>query len=177
MERLYLEIRDFFKTKYYLVAGAGYVISAVNIYFFYSLLMKNTPVFLSLIVIAISIFFINFIFVAITSLYIDLQIEGNNTIRPKELFYFYGISEYLTLFLVPVSYFHILGVLKSFTFVIIFILFSLIWILRIWYVKKYSKIGFINSIIAVFFPQMLLSVIWISFMVILIIFLVIKMYV
>jgi hypothetical protein len=37
-----------------------------------------------------------------------------------------------------------------------FSIFFLIWLLRIWLVKKKSGLGVINSIIAVFFPQILI---------------------
>ncbi|HOJ86999.1 MAG: hypothetical protein ACP5SD_02280 [Elusimicrobiales bacterium] len=163
MEKVYSELKDFFGSKYSFISSLGYFIGALN--FYVSLLLTYKYEFSLMIFILIaSVFFVfNFVFSAITSLYIDIQTEQH--IRAKELFYFYGMTEYLTLLFIPLYYFASAGLLKSAFLKGLFLVFLAIWIFRIWLVKKKTGLGFINSLIAIFFPHILIITVGVVFVV------------
>jgi len=154
MEILYEEIRKFFNKRYNFFSLLGYFIGALNFYISALIISKYQFSLLFYIFISLLFFVFNFVFAAITSLYIDIQ--SDECLRASEIFYFYGLSEYLTLLFIPLTYFIEYKTIYGFKYLMTFSIFFLIWLLRIWLVKKKSGLGVINSIIAVFFPQILI---------------------
>ncbi|MEF3279835.1 MAG: hypothetical protein K6357_02560 [Elusimicrobiota bacterium] len=153
MESFLSEIERFYGKKYSFISTMGYFIAALNSYICFAIVAHtgfSVVVFIAL----FSFFFVfNFVFCGITSLYIDMQTDKH--IRAKELFFLYGITEYLTLLFIPLAYLSIAFNKKSFI-PLVFIIFSLIWILRIWVIKRRSGFGMINAIASVFFPHILI---------------------
>ena len=131
----------------------GYVIAALNISISLVLLTNLAfSLFMFLFFIFI-IFILNFIFSSITSLYIDMQ--ADTSLKARDIFYFYGISSYLSFLLIPASYFYIY---KGRGIYLFFMVGFFVWLSRILFVKEKASLGFINSFIAVFFPHIIISV-------------------
>jgi|YNPMSStandDraft_2_1061718.scaffolds.fasta_scaffold00118_11 hypothetical protein len=148
--KIFDEIKEISGKGFEFVSLFGYIIAAFNISLSISFLL-DLP--FSLYIFLFFVFFIfvlNFIFSAITALYIDMQTDLY--IRAKDFFYFYGITSYLSFLLIPFSYFYLY---KGKGLYLFFITGFLVWLWRCWFVKKKSSFGIINSIIAVFFPHII----------------------
>ena len=148
--KIFDEIKEISGKGFEFVSLFGYIIAAFNISLSISFLL-DLP--FSLYIFLFFVFFIfvlNFIFSAITALYIDMQTDLS--IRTRDFFYFYGITSYLSFLLIPFSYFYLY---KRKGLYLFFITGFLVWLGRWWFVKKKSSFGIINSIIAVFFPHII----------------------
>lgn len=153
MERIYNEIKELVGNKYDFFSLLGYVFWAFNIYLSISLLSGKILGIYFFAFILFLIFIVNFVFSSITSLYIDMQ--SDIPLRSKEIFYFYGLSSYISFLLIPLVY---LFLFTNKNLYLIFLIGFFIWILRVWFVKKKTSFGVINSMIAVFFPHIIIFV-------------------
>ena len=148
-------MEDLRKTKgYNFFAFSGYVIASFNLFLFFLFLFRigfDLFMFVSFMLLFIMA---NFILSSITAMYIDFQKDG--IIKASDVFYLYGESAYLSLFLIPSVY---LGTLKTFRGIDIFAIFFVglsVWLYRVFMIKKKTGFGFINSLVAVFFPHIIL---------------------
>jgi len=151
MFALWEEIKRLFDKRYPFFSTLGYFFEALNFYLYLLIVNRLDFSILFFMFFFCMVFVGNFIFSAITSLYIDVQ--NNEQLRARDVFHFYGLSEYLTFILIPLAY---IGFFKINPFFLITAVMFFIWILRIWMVKKCTDFGFINSVIAVLFPHIII---------------------
>lgn len=155
MNGIYREIENFAGRGYSFFSILGFFIASFNFYIYF-LLINNYEFSISFyIFISMLFFLLNFVFSAITSLYVDLNIEDVK-ITAKEVFYIYGITEYLTFLLIPLAYFRISNIASISSIIGSYIVVIGIWLLRISVIRKKTGLGFLNSVVAVFFPQIIL---------------------
>lgn len=148
------ELKEKLGRKYNFTANAGYLLSAFNFYIAVNILFGfGFNVFLFIVI--YSIYFVsNFVFSSITNLYIDIQTD--EYIRSRELFYSYGITEFISFLFIPIAIIFINHPVLA--YLLINSVFLLIWLVRVFIIKKISKLGYINSFIATFFPYILIVI-------------------
>lgn len=152
------ELKHNVKDKYPAISFWGYAFGSLNMYLAYLLVSKDVFRYYVLFLLFIIFVFFNYIFSAITSLYVDFT---SDEVKPRDVFYLYGLTEYFTLLLIPVAYF---SIYFNFNFQILeFAVFFSIWVMRIVFVKNRYKLGVLNSIVSVFFPHIMLFIILASF--------------
>lgn len=158
--KIFEEIRDISGEKFEIIALSGYIFAAFNISLSFSLIFKFSFSFYIFLLLIFVLFILNFIFSAITSLYIDMQVD--NSFRMKDIFYFYGITYYLSFLLLPAVYFYLYKGSGIYFFLIIFFF---LWLSRLLFIKHKTSFGFINSFVAIFFPYMLVMVLLFLFLI------------
>ena len=151
--KIFDEIKEISGKGFEFVSLFGYIIAAFNISLSISFLLDLPFSLYMFLFFVFFVFVLNFIFSAITALYIDMQTDLS--IRTRDFFYFYGITSYLSFLLIPFSYFYLY---KGKGLYLFFIIGFFVWLWRWWFVKKKSSFGIINSIIAVFFPHIIIFV-------------------
>lgn len=140
----------------------GYLIGSLNIYLFFSLIFNFNFSWFFYILFFIFVVFFNLLFSSLTYMYIDLQKNERLDLKAKDVFLFYGSSIYLTLFLLPLAYFKISGLITSLTALFVFILiFIFVWLYRIIKIKKTANFSFLNAVFSAFFPHIFFSIFFI----------------
>lgn len=156
------ELKEKLGGRYNFAANVGYLLSAFNFYMSINILFGlSFNVFLFIVIYSIY-FASNFVFCGITNLYIDIQTDQH--IRSKEVFYLYGITEFISFLFIPIAIIFINH--PALACFLINSVFLLIWLIRVFIIKKISKLGYINSFIAAFFPYILMVIL--SFVIIVI---------
>lgn len=142
----------------------GYIVGSLNIYLFFTIVLNFSFNIFVYLVFSFIFIAVNFVLSAMTYMYIDMQ--NDVPIRGKAVFSVYGESAYISLFLLPFAYFKLAGFIDGLTIIgLLFATFLSVWIYRILMIKRYTRFGFFNSMIAAFFPHIFFFIIMFVFII------------
>lgn len=135
---------------------AGYALGVLNIYISVLLVTNASFSLFFYILLVFGLMLFNFLLSSLTYMYLDIQKDFK--IRGTDIFMLYGESLYILFFLIPVVYFSISKIisLKQTLVFISIIIFTMI-IYRIYAIKKRTGIGYMNCVVAFFFPHIFFS--------------------